>query len=94
MSKAIALQTFHHSAGTVWGGQEFDSADAIVKQFAPMFSVSDAGPSEPVQSTRVYTDRYDEQSLGVLRNLAKQRKLDSSGSKEELVARLREDDDR
>lgn len=90
MSKAIAMQTFHHSGGTVWGGQEFDSGDAIVQAFLPLFSVIDPAPSKP--AANMYKDGYEEQSLGVLRNLAKQRKLDSSGSKEEIVARLREDD--
>jgi SAP domain len=91
VSRAIAIQTFHHSGGTVFAGQEFDADDPFVDQFAPMFSVPEETPKTP--PTKKYDDGYEEQSLGVLRNLAKQRKLDSSGTKEELVKRLRESDD-
>lgn len=94
MSKAIALQTFHHSAGIVYAGQEFDSGDPFVEQFAPMFSRSVEENPEASEDPKEphYMDGYEEQSIGVLRSLAKQRKLDTSGTKEDLVGRLRKAD--
>lgn len=93
MSKdvAVAVQTFHHSGGTVYAGQEFNADDPFVAEFAPMFSLP-AGKTPEAPPVKKYDDGYEEQSVGVLRNLAKQKKVDPSGTKEELVQRLREAD--
>lgn len=99
MKKAVANQTFHYSGGTIPGGAEFDDDHPLVKEFSTFFDIkSSNGESQPgfaptkEQMKKTLDDGYEEQPISVLRNLAKQKKLDSNGTKEDLVNRLRESD--
>lgn len=90
MSEAIVIETFHCSYGTIPAGAEYDSDDAIVKEFPALFRIQadDVPPEDEI------TDDYDTSSLKELRDLAKSHGLTVTGSKDELIARLREYDRR
>jgi hypothetical protein len=96
--KAVANQTFHYESGTVWGGQEFQKDSPLVEQFPPLFDIQEdvdkpvQRPEDVDKPAEKPADNYEEQPLGVLRNLAKNKKLDQSGTKAELVERLRRAD--
>lgn len=88
MSQAFATETFHCAYGTIPAGAEYDSDDSIVKEFAAFFRiVEDEAPATPQ-----ITDDYDTRNLKDLRDLARGHDLTVTGSKDELIARLREYD--
>jgi hypothetical protein len=88
MSQAIVIETFHCSYGTIPAGAEYDSDDSIVKEYPSLFRVIEGDmPADPE-----INDDYDTRSLKDLRDMAKSHGLTVTGSKDELIARLREYD--
>lgn len=83
--KATANQTFHHSHGTVFSGTRLPADHDLVKAYAPLFDFDE--PEEPTLK-----DNYEEQPINELRNVAKSRGIDATGSKADIIARLREAD--